>query len=73
MKHGSLMILVALLDEGTDCWRPVEAEHVGGDRYKIVEAVPKDERWQFQTDDIVRCQKREFQDGTGVLAVEVCE
>ena len=26
-------IYVQLLDEGIECWRPVEAEHVEGDRY----------------------------------------
>lgn len=30
------IIYVALLDEGIDVWRPVEAEWLGGDSYLIV-------------------------------------
>jgi len=70
---GALTIYVALLDEGSDCWRPVDAEHVDRDLYKIVEAVPEDERWQFKTGNIIRCQRHEFQDGTVLVAVEVGE
>jgi hypothetical protein len=28
-----LVIYIPLLNEGTDCWRPIEAEHVGTDTY----------------------------------------
>jgi len=70
---GTLTIYLALLDEGTDCWCPIEAVHVDRDLYKIVEAAPEDERRQFKIGNIVRCQKHEFQDGAALVTVEVGE
>jgi hypothetical protein len=42
-------IFVALLDEGVDVWRPVQARPLGGGLFRIVgvEADVSDERWQF--------------------------
>ncbi len=48
------MIYVPLLDEGTEVWRPAEAEHMGGYRYRIVSSAPADERWRFNKGEIVR-------------------
>jgi hypothetical protein len=33
-------IYVSLLDEGTDVWRPVAAEHIRDDIYRIVGEIP---------------------------------
>ena len=64
-------IYVYLLDEGTDVWRPVEAEQIAGDRYRITgtNLDPDDERWQFQTGDIVRCERRKLSGGECLVAV----
>ncbi len=53
-------IHVCLLDEGTDCWRPVEATPLGDNRFKIISENndPEDEQWQFATGDIVRCEEQ---------------
>lgn len=66
-------IFVALLDEGVDVWRPVEATHEGDDRYRIVSKNqdPEDERWAFKSGDIVRCRRQAFGDGhVGLVAFE---
>ena len=53
-------IFMYLMDEGVDCWRPVEAASEGGDRYRIVSVNPDpaDERWQFATGELVVCERR---------------
>ena len=42
-------VYVYLLNEGTDVWRPVRAEPVSGDVYRIAEQAydAEDECWQF--------------------------
>jgi hypothetical protein len=60
-------IYVALLDEGTECWRPVQAEHLGDDLYRIIGEKPSDEVWRFGADDIVKCKVHVFQNGSSDL------
>jgi hypothetical protein len=64
-------IFVYLLDEGTDVWRPVQAEHVSGDRYRIIgtNSDPDDEHWEFQTGEVVRCEFRDLSGGKCLVAV----
>lgn len=67
-------IYVALLEEATDVWCPVKAEHIGGDVFRIVSTIPDGDVWQFQPGERVRCRENEFQDGTkGLVAFEVVE
>ena len=69
-------IYVYLNDEGTGCWRPVEAVHLGKDEYRIVSenTDPEDEHWQFLTNDVVRCEERQLLGGVRptrcIVAVE---
>jgi hypothetical protein len=57
-------ILVALLDEGVDVWRPVRASLLGGDVFLIQSAsVPEDEHWQHAPGEVVRCVERMWEDG----------
>jgi hypothetical protein len=51
-------VYVALLDENVQAWRPVQAEHVGGDLYRLTGERPDDEVWSFTPGDVVRCQIR---------------
>lgn len=62
-------IYVALLNEGTDAWRPVEAIHEKDDIFTIVSENESggDEEWQFVTRDRVRCEQKIFSDGTPAL------
>jgi len=64
-----MRIYVPLLNEGTDVWRPVEAEHVGDDRYRIIQEQSQDEDWPVARGDIVKCESHRFADGTFHLVV----
>jgi hypothetical protein len=65
-----LSVYVALPEEAVDVWRPVAAEHVGGNEYRLCGVVPEDEVWQFQPGEVVRCEERRFSDGTrGLVAI----
>jgi hypothetical protein len=63
-------IYVYLLNEGSASWRPVEAEHLGGDQYRItsINADPEDEQWQFSTGEVVRCSERNLSGGSELVA-----
>ncbi|MGH6912444.1 MAG: hypothetical protein ACREH3_01905 [Geminicoccales bacterium] len=52
-------IYVALLDEGIDVWRPVEAQRLSPDTYRIVDQDydPGIEAWEFEPGTVVRCRK----------------
>jgi hypothetical protein len=64
-------VFVALLNEGTEVWRPVEAKPLGGQKYEILGPVPTEEVWQFQPGAQVLCQEKTFADGTkGLVACE---
>jgi len=66
-------IYMYLCGEGTDVWRPVKAECIKNDIYRIVSLneSPEDEKWQFDTGDVVRCELRVFSGGeSGIVAVE---
>ena len=58
-------IYVALLDEGVDVWRPVQAEHLSGNTYRILDQ-PYDrsiESWEFEPGDVVLCEMVESSNG----------
>ena len=53
-------VFVRLLDEGTDVWRPVQAQRLGETTYQIADqVVPDDEVWSFQPGDIVVAERRQ--------------
>ena len=60
-------VYVALLDEGVECWRPVDAAHVREDEYVLGGPVPDDEAWEFQPGELVRCREHRFSDGGTAL------
>jgi hypothetical protein len=70
MNLEKMLIYVALMDEGTKCWRPVQAQRLEGDRFRIVDAMPEGERWEFPSGAVVRCREHTFAEGKGLLAVE---
>ena len=46
----SMIIYVRLLDEGVDCWRPVQAHLITDNHYQIDAGQPydeEDEKWEF--------------------------
>ncbi len=60
-----VQIYVALLDEGVDTWRPVQAEPVSGNIYRIVsqEFDRTCEAWQFEPGELVVCEMRDSSSG----------
>jgi hypothetical protein len=66
-------IFVYLLNEGSSAWRPVEAERLGADLFRIVSknVDPESEEWEFPEGAVVRCVRRNFSGGeVGLVAVE---
>lgn len=58
-------IHVALVDEGVDVWRLVQAERLSTNTYRIL-SQPYDrsiESWQFEPGDVVLCEMIESSDG----------
>jgi hypothetical protein len=69
-------IYIPLLDEGTNVWRPVEAQKVGPDTYLIPTGLdPKanGEEWEFPPGSTVVCQPRKTADGTILAAVRLAD
>jgi hypothetical protein len=65
------IIYVALLEEGTQAWRPVTAAVLGKDVFLIHGPVPEGELWQFEPGCSVRCEQYVFSDGMqGLVAVD---
>lgn len=64
------MIYVTLLGEGLNVLRSVQAEHLGRDYYRILEAMPEGETWQFAPGTVVRCQKKKLSGGKALVAFE---
>lgn len=61
-------IYIALQDEGTETWRPVSAEQVYNDVYRITSVrTDETEKWEFNTGDLVRCCERRFAGGDQAL------
>jgi hypothetical protein len=64
-------IYVALLGEGTEVWRPVQALLTGDCVYLLQGQIPSGESWQFSPGTHVRCEERVFSGGErGMVAVE---
>ena len=59
----STVLLMPLLNEGTDVWRPVAVEPMDGGRYKILGPMPDDEQWRFVPGSIVVSRLRTSGDG----------
>ncbi|MBN1458865.1 MAG: hypothetical protein JXA57_04965 [Armatimonadetes bacterium] len=60
-------VYVALLEEGTQVWRPVSALSLGGNRFGLLGPVPDDEIREYQPGDIVLAERRIFADAKGEL------
>jgi hypothetical protein len=62
-------VYLALLDEGTEVYRPMDAVWRREDVFEILteNCCPEDEHWQFSTGDLVRCREQTFSDGASEL------
>lgn len=73
LRGATRTIYVELLDEGVDVWRPVEAEPLGGRRYRLIapdDYDPEAETWAFLPGAIVRCSERILSEGRVTVAIE---
>jgi hypothetical protein len=61
-------IYVPLLDEAVDVWRPVAALVEADDVYRLPDAAPADERWEFSPGSLVRCEQRQLSGGLVLVA-----
>lgn len=64
-------VFVSLLDERVDVRRPVQAEHIHDDVYKIADQpyVREVETWQFEPGDEVVCELIDSNEGRILAAV----
>jgi hypothetical protein len=68
---GTVQIYVAVVDDGTEVWRPVQARVVGDDVFELLGVIPAEESWQFQPGARVRCKTKVFANGErGQVAYE---
>jgi hypothetical protein len=68
-------VYVALLNDGVDQWRLVEARSLGRNLFRLIGADEdvSDESWQFPIGAVVRCEMKVFDEGTvGLRAIERC-
>jgi hypothetical protein len=72
---NSVKIFVGLLDEGVDVWRPVQAEHLHGDIYRIMDqSYSRDaEKWQFEPGALVVCDLIESNEGQILAATDLAD
>ena len=71
-----MKIYVALLDEGVECWRLVDAIRKHGDIYTILvdNPDPEDEHWEFSHGDDVICRSHRCSDATiGLKALHLAD
>jgi hypothetical protein len=65
------IVHVALLGEGTVVWRPVAAQPISPGLFRLIGPIPEGERWEFQPDEVVRCERRTLSNGTrAVVAIQ---
>ena len=62
-------ILVRLVEESVDVWRPVFAQVLPGELYEIQGPIPEGEAWEFSPGTLVRCEMRTLESGPAVVAV----
>jgi hypothetical protein len=64
----SITVYVRLRNEGVDVWRPVEAEAVGANLYRILSSPTDDELWPVTQNEIVECEPRVLSAGEHLVA-----
>ena len=69
--NSEIQIYVALLNEGTDCWRPVSALQTPGNTYQILGVMPSDENWEFLPGQCVACESRNLSSGLCLVATRL--
>ena len=65
------VVYVYMLGEGTDVWRPVPSEDLGGSRYRLGDVAERarDEVWEFAPGAIVVAEQRRLSGGLCMVAI----
>lgn len=58
-------IYMRLVDEGSDAWRPVDAERRPDGSFQVLGPVPDGETWAFPPGVVVRCEVRRLSGNGG--------
>ena len=67
-------IYVPLLEEGTDVWRPVVAEKLIDETFRILGEMPEDERWEYRPGQRVFVKQHVFSGPvSGLVAYRLAE
>jgi hypothetical protein len=69
-------VFVRLLDEGTDVMRPVQAERIRPEIFRLFEPAdydPEYETWEFVPGSLVRCEIRHINNEVIPVVVEMVE
>jgi hypothetical protein len=72
MVSSTEIVHVQLLSEGTVCFRPVPAMHLGGNVFQLGHPDwydPVDEEWEFLPGAIVECEVRGGESESIVVAI----
>jgi hypothetical protein len=66
-ESNIVTIYIYLPDEAVDVWRPVEAENLGNNLFRIISnnEDTEDEKWEFNKGDIVICEKKKLSGSSG--------
>lgn len=67
-------IYIRLLEEGTEVWRPTEAEELRDGLFKLLPTPnydPEDEHWEFGPGSVVRGVSRKVEGDAVLVAVKV--
>jgi hypothetical protein len=65
-------VFVFLEDEGTNVWRPTQAQRLADGTYRLLPPAdydPDDEKWEFPPGSIVRCERRKLSGRQKLVAV----
>jgi hypothetical protein len=67
-------IYMPLLNEGTHTWRPVAAERLNRETFRVTGTMPGDEEWAFPPGSVVTVAPQVFADGSsGTVAVALAK
>lgn len=69
------VVYMPLLGTDVPSWRPVLAEPIDGNTFRISrhQPSPEGEQWAFPPGSIVRCRRQEMSDGNYTAAFELAE